>query len=141
MSPSPLSDPDRLRTLLRASTTVAVVGLSPRKERPSSFVARYLRHAGFKIVPVNPNAPEILGERSYATLTEAARDHTIDIVDIFRRSQAAGAVVDEALAISPRLIWLQLGVVDHAAAQRAQAAGVPFVMDQCLAVQHQRLEV
>jgi predicted CoA-binding protein len=81
-----------------------------------------------------------LGERSYPTLADAARDHVIDIVDVFRRSVFAGDVVDQAIAIRPQLIWLQRGVVDDAAAQRAAAAGIPIVMDSCLAVEHQRLE-
>ena len=103
-------------------------------------MARYLQRAGYRIVPVNPGHREILGERSYATLSAAARDHTIDVVDVFRRSEFAGAVVDEAIALHPRLIWLQQGVVDPAAQARAASAGIPFVMDSCLAVEHQALE-
>ena len=133
--------PGELRVLLREARTVAVVGLSPKTQRPSNSVARYLQGAGYRIVPVNPGHAEILGERSYPSLALAARDHTIDIVDVFRRSELAGGVVDEAIAIRPRLIWLQLGVVDDAAAERARAAGVPIVMDRCLAVEHRQLEV
>jgi predicted CoA-binding protein len=109
--------------------------------RPSYSVAQYLRRAGYRIVPVNPHAAEVLGERCYPSLTAAARDHTIDIVDVFRRSTFAGGVVDEAIPLEPRLIWLQQGVVDDAAAARAAAAGIPCVMDRCLAVDHQLLEV
>jgi uncharacterized protein len=133
--------PDGLRALLRDARTVAVVGLSPDPSRPSHSVARYLQGAGYRIVPVNPHHAIILGERSYPTLAAAAQDHTIDVVDVFRRSAFAGAVVDEALALRPRLIWLQQGVVDPAAAERARAAGIFFVMDRCLAVDHQLLEV
>jgi len=135
--------PDGLRSLLRDARTVAVVGLSPDPARPSHSVARYLLHAGFRIVPVNPHHAVILGERCYPSLATAARDHALDIVDVFRRSAFAGALVDEALALRPlpRLIWLQQGVVDPAAAERARSAGVPFVMDRCLAVDHQLLEV
>jgi predicted CoA-binding protein len=134
---------DALRTLLRAARTIAVVGLSPDPARPSHSVARYLQGAGFRIVPVNPHHAVILGERCHPSLAAAARDHALDIVDVFRRSQFAGGVVDEALALRPRprLIWLQQGVVDPAAAERARRAGVPFVMDRCLAVDHQQLEV
>ncbi len=133
-------DDDSLRSVLRAARTIAVVGLSPRTGRPSHVVARTLRHMGYRIVPVNPNHAEILGEPCYPTLARAALDHTIDIVDVFRRSEVAGDIVDQAIAIQPSLIWLQRGVVDQAAAQRAAAAGVPIVMDRCLAVEHQRLE-
>lgn len=132
---------DALRALLRDARTIAVVGLSPKPDRPSHGVARYLQGAGYRIVPVNPGHGEILGERSYPTLAAAARDHTIDVVDVFRRSEHAGGVVDEAIALRPRLIWLQQGVVDAAAAARAEAAGIAFVMDSCLAVQHRLLEV
>jgi len=130
---------DALRALLREARTVAVVGLSPKPERPSHGVARYLQRAGYRIVPVNPGHDEILGERSYRTLADAARDHAIDIVDVFRRSEHAGAVVDEAIAIRPKLVWLQLGVVDEAARARAEGAGIPIVMDRCLAIDHRQL--
>lgn len=133
--------PDVLRAILRDARTVAVVGLSPKPERPSNSVARYLQGVGYRVVPVNPGHAEILGERSYPSLTAAARDHAIDIVDVFRRSAAAGAVVDEAIPLRPRLIMLQVGVVDAAAQRRADAAGIPFVMDRCLAVEHRALEV
>lgn len=132
--------PAELRPLLEHAKTIAVVGLSPKTHRPSHGVARYLQAAGFRIVPVNPGHAEILGERCYPTLAAAARDHAIDVVDVFRRSELAGGVVDEALAIRPRLIWLQQGVVDHAAAERSRARGVAFVMDRCLAVEHKLLE-
>ena len=112
---------DALRALLREARTVAVVGLSPKPERPSHGVARYLQRAGYRIVPVNPGHDEILGERSYRTLADAARDHAIDIVDVFRRSEHAGAVVDEA------------------ARARAEGAGISIVMDRCLAIDHRRL--
>ena len=136
---------DQLRALLRRVRTIAVVGLSPKPVRPSHSVARYLQRAGggYRIVPVNPGHDEILGEKCYPTLTAAARDHRIDVVDVFRRSEHAGAVVDEAIALRPppQLIWLQQGVVDAAAQARAEAAGIAFVMDNCLAIDHRRLEV
>lgn len=129
--------PDALRALLRDARTIAVVGLSPDPARPSHSVARYLQRAGYRVVPVNPFHAVVLGERCYPSLAAAARDHAIDVVDVFRRSEHAGGVVEEALALRPRLIWLQQGVVDRAAAARAEAAGIPFVMDRCLAVDHQ----
>ena len=135
--------PDGLADLLRRARAIAVVGLSPKPIRPSHSVARYLQEAGYRIIPINPGHERILGEQSYPTLDAAARDHAIDIVNVFRRSEHAGAIVDQALALRPPplLIWLQQGVEDHAAAQRAAAAGVPFVMDDCLAVAHRHLEV
>ena len=135
--------PTTLRDLLQQARTIAVVGLSPKPIRPSNSVARYLQRAGYRIIPVNPGHDEILGEHSYPTLEAAARDQAIDIVDVFRRSEHAGGVVDEALALRPppQLIWLQQGVTDPAAEQRAVAAGIAFVMDLCIAIEHRHLEV
>ena len=133
-----MTDAD-LTAVLRVARTIAVVGLSPHAHRPSHGVARYLQRAGYRIVPVNPGHETILGERSYTTLGLAAADHAIDIVDVFRRSEFAGEVVDQALPLRPRLVFLQLGVTDDAAGDRARAAGVPFIQDRCLAVEHQRL--
>ena len=132
-----------LRDILATARTIAVVGLSPSPERPSQHVARYLQSVGYRIIPVNPHHASILGERSYPTLTAAAADHTIDVVDVFRRSAFVGPIVDEAISLRPppKLIWLQLGVVDEAAAERARAAGIPFVMDHCLMVEHRALGV
>jgi uncharacterized protein len=133
--------PEALRALLREAQTIAVVGLSPKPARPSHVVARYLQDAGYRIVPVNPGHATILGERCYPSLTAAARDHAITIVDVFRRSEFAGGVVDEAIPLRPRLIWLQVGVVDGAARDRAEAAGIPCVMDRCLMVEHRLVQV
>ncbi len=134
---------EELRALLRRVRTIAVVGLSPNPMRPSHSVARYLQRAGYRIVPVNPGHREILGERSYPTLSAAAHDHTLDVVNVFRRAERAGGVVDDAIALRPppQLIWLQLGVVDDGAQTRAESAGIPFVMDLCIAIEHSHLEV
>jgi predicted CoA-binding protein len=134
---------EQLRDLLRRARTIAVVGLSPKPVRPSYSVARYLQQQGYRILPVNPGHDEILGERCYPTLAAAARggEQQIDVVDVFRRSEHAGAVVDEAIPLRPLLIWLQQGVVDASAQARAEAAGVACVMDRCLAVDHRLLEV
>ena len=128
-----------LAAVLRDARTIAVIGLSPAPHRPSNEVARYLKQAGYRVIPVNPGHTAILGERSYASLGAAAADQTIDIVDVFRRSEFAGAVVDEALPLRPRLVFLQVGVTDDRAAGRARAAGIPFIQDRCLAVEHRRL--
>ena len=130
-----------LRDILGAARTVAVVGLSPTPGRPSNGVARYLQQAGYRVVPVNPHHRVILGEKSYPSLTAAAADHALDVVDVFRRSAFVGPIVDEAIQVRPRLIWLQVGVVDQAAQERAQAAGIPCVMDRCLMVDHRALGV
>jgi len=132
--------PADLERLVRDAKVIAVVGLSPKPVRPSNEVSAYMQEAGYRIVPVNPGHDRILGERSYRTLADAAREHVIDIVNVFRRSDLAGGVVDEAIALRPKLIWLQVGVVDEQAAARAAAASVPIVMDRCLAVYHQQLE-
>jgi len=133
--------PEALAALLREAKTIAVVGLSPKPWRASHQVARYLQRAGYRIVPVNPEHDAVLGERSYPTLNAAARSHPIDIVDVFRRTEFVGPIVDEAIRVKPppRLIWLQVGVVEEAAAARAAAAGIPCVMDRCLMVDHREL--
>lgn len=133
---------ERLRELLQESRTIAVVGLSPNPMRPSNSVAHYMQRSGYTIVPVNPGHAEILGEKCYRTLRDAAQAHAIDIVDVFRRSEHVGSIVDEALALTPKpkLIWLQLGIVDHDAQQRAESRGIPFIMDHCLAIEHGRLK-
>lgn len=128
-----------LRALLATPRTWAIVGCSPRASRPSWQVARLLQDRGNRIVPINPGAIEILGERCYPTLADAREDVEIEIVDIFRRSEQAGAHVDEAIAIGADVVWLQLGVIDVDAAARAQAAGLTVVMDRCPAIEIRRL--
>jgi len=130
---------DALRTLLHDAKTIAVVGLSPDPARPSHVVARYLRAAGYRIVPINPRHATLLDEPSYPTLAAAARVAPLDIVDVFRRSEFVGPIVAEAIPLRPRLIWLQVGVQDAAAGARAEAAGIPCIMNRCLMVDHQML--
>jgi predicted CoA-binding protein len=125
---------DTAEKILRAARTIAVVGLSANPRRPSHGVARYLQRAGYRIIPVNPNIGEALGERAYPTLSELPEP--VDVVDVFRRSEFAGAIVDEAIAIRARAVWLQDGVIDEAAAQRARAAGLDVVMDDCMMRRH-----
>jgi predicted CoA-binding protein len=125
---------DTADKILRAARTIAVVGLSANPRRPSHGVARYLQRAGYRIIPVNPNIGEVLGERAYPTLSELPEP--VDVVDVFRRSEFAGAIVDEAIAIRARAVWLQDGVIDEAAAQRARAAGLDVVMDDCMMRRH-----
>jgi predicted CoA-binding protein len=123
-----------IRAILLATRRVALVGASDRPDRPSFGVMRFLLERGYDVTPVNPvlAGREIQGRRVVATLAEAA---PLDLVDVFRRSSEAGAVVDEAVALGARAVWLQLGVVDEAAAARARGAGVPVVMDRCPAIE------
>jgi predicted CoA-binding protein len=120
--------------ILRSARTIAIVGLSANPRRPSHGVARYLQRAGYRIIPVNPNVSEVLGERAYATLAELPGP--VDVVEVFRRSEFVGAIVDEAIAIGAGAVWLQDGVVDEAAAERARAAGLDVVMDDCMMRRH-----
>ncbi len=125
--------------ILGTSRRIAVVGLSPRPERPSHGVASYLQRAGYTIVPVRPTGRTILGEPVQPDLRAAAALGPIDIVNVFRRSEFVPALRDDLLAVRPRLVWLQVGVRDAATARALEAAGIPVVMDRCLAVDHQFL--
>jgi uncharacterized protein len=130
---------DYLRGILTAARTIAVVGASPRPQRPSHGVMRFLQRHGYRAIPVNPFAAggEILGARVYARLADIPEP--VDMVDIFRRSEAAGAVVDEAIAMGAKFVWMQLDVRDAAAAARAEANGIKVVMDRCPAIEVPRL--
>jgi hypothetical protein len=129
---------DQIRELLQSARTIAIVGLSANPDRPSYGVASYLQRQGFRVIPVNPNlGGPVLGEQPYPTL--AAVPVPIDIVDIFRRSEFVSGVVDAALDVGAKAIWMQLGVVDEGAAARAEAAGLQVVMDRCIAVEHRLL--
>lgn len=127
---------DPIRALLETSRTTAVVGLSSSKMRPSHSVAEYLQRAGYKIIPVNPNETEVLGERAVARLEDI--NEKVDIVDIFRRSEFVPEVVESAIAIGAKAVWMQEGVIHEAAAQRASAAGLEVVMDKCILKEHAR---
>ena len=129
-----INDPETIKRILDECRTIAVVGLSSKSTRPSHGVAAYMQRAGYRVTPVNPNENEVLGEKSYASLAEVPG--RIDLVDVFRRSEEAGAAVDEAIAIGARAVWLQEGVIDHAAAQRAVDAGLLVVMDRCWLKEH-----
>jgi hypothetical protein len=128
-----------LRDILTTVRTVAVVGASPRPDRPSHRVMAYLQAHGYRAIPVNPTAAgdTIHGEKCRAALAEIGEP--VDMVDVFRRSDQAGAVVDEAIAAGAKIVWLQLGVRDDAAAARAEAAGLKIVMNRCPAIEIPRL--
>jgi predicted CoA-binding protein len=130
---------EAIRTILGEFQTWAVVGCSPDPGRASNRVAAMLRRRGKRIIPVNPHATEVLGERAYPSLHDLPAGTHVDVVDIFRRSAEAGAHVDEAIAIGARAVWMQLGVVDRAAAARAVEAGLLVVMDRCPSVEWPRL--
>jgi predicted CoA-binding protein len=130
---------DDIRWALTATRTWAVVGCSPDPRRDSHRIAALLQRRGFRVIPVNPAVEEVLGERCYPSLDAVPDAGEIDVVDIFRRASEAGAHVDEAVAIGARGVWMQLGVIDAAAAARARAAGLRVVMDRCPAIELPRL--
>ena len=113
---------------------IAVVGLSSDPSRASYGVARYMQRHGYQVIPVNPNESEILGERAYPSLSDLAERP--DVVDVFRRPEHVAAVVDEAIEVGAKAIWLQLGVIDEQAAQKARDAGLLVVMDRCIKIEH-----
>lgn len=136
------SDPF-LHEVLTTTRVVAVVGVSPNPVRPSYFVARYLALKGFRVIPVNPGqaGSSLLGERVYPDLASIPKDAKVDMVDIFRRSDAVPAIVDEAIAHLPdlRTIWMQIGVQHPEAAARAEAAGLRVIQNRCPKIEYQRL--
>jgi predicted CoA-binding protein len=135
------SEDDKIRTMLLESRVVALVGASPSPERDSHNVMAFLQRRGYRVIPVNPRceAREILGERVVARLEDIAEP--VDLVDIFRRSDQAGAAVDSAIAIRARFVWMQLGVRDADAGARAEAAGLQVVMDRCPKIEIPRLGI
>lgn len=122
--------------ILRTARTVAVVGLSPDPSRPSHTVASYLKRQGYRIIPVNPTVPEVLGEKSYPDLRSVPEP--VDVVDVFRRPEFVPDIVEDAIAIGAKAVWLQEGVVHPQAAERARQAGLRVVMDRCMLKEHQR---
>jgi uncharacterized protein len=128
-----------IRQSLANCKTIAVVGLSPKPHRDSFRVAKYMQDRGFRIVPINPNAPEVLGEKAYASLTEAAQHERIDMVNCFRNSEDIPPIAAEAIAIGAKSLWLQIGVVNDAAAKQAKDAGLVVVQNLCLMVEHRQL--
>ena len=127
---------DVIGRILDGTRTIAVVGLSPSPHRPSYGVAAYLKAQGFRIIPVNPNCDEVLDEKCYADLTQIP--DSIDLVDIFRRSEFVPPVVEQAIEVGAKYVWMQDGVVHHNAAAAASSAGLLVVMDDCIYRQHRR---
>jgi uncharacterized protein len=128
---------DEIIEILRAPTTVAVVGISDKPDRDSFQVAKYLLEQGYQVIPVNPTLETVLGQRCYPSLRDVPE--RIDIVDIFRRSDAVPEIVDEAIEVGAKVVWMQLGVVHEEAAEKAQQAGLKAVMYRCIKRDHSRL--
>ena len=140
---NPIALADRLPYILQHCRTIAVVGLSPKPHRASFDVSRYMQAAGYRIIPVNPvvaaSGEKVLGETVYASLLEAARHEKIELVNCFRNSEDIPPVVDEAIAIGAKAVWMQLGISHAAAAAKAEEAGLMVVQDHCLKIDHRVL--
>ena len=128
-----------IKKILSDSKTVAVVGISPKEDRPSYIVASYLKSKGYRIIPVRPDGEEILGEKVYHSLTEIPKGVGVDVVDIFRRSEDVPPIVEEAIQRKARVVWMQEGVIHKEAEQKAEKAGLKVVMDRCMKKEHQKL--
>jgi predicted CoA-binding protein len=126
-----------LRRVLQSNRVIAVVGLSPDWNRPSYFAAKYMLEHGYTVIPVNPSAPEILGQKCYPDL--AAIPFKVDMVDVFRKPEDVPPIADAALRIGAKCLWLQLGVINEAVAEQASAAGLDVVMDRCVKIEYARL--
>ena len=129
-------DGDPITKILRESKNIAVVGLSSNPMRPSYGVTEYMQGAGYRIIPVNPNETEVLGEKSYARLEDVPEK--IDIVNVFRRAEDVAPVVKSAVRIGAKVVWMQIGVENEEAAERARAAGLTVIEDACILVEHRR---
>ena len=130
-----LSNLGEITKILKTSKTIAVVGLSPKISRPSNMVAQYLIETGFKVIPVNPGQEEILGQKCYPNLSSIPIP--VDIVDIFRRPEDIPPIVDDAITISAKVVWMQEGIVNQEAAQKAIEAGLKVIMDRCIKTDHE----
>ena len=133
LQPIPYSDA-KIRSILERVRTIALVGASPNWNRPSYFVMKYLQGKGYRVIPVNPQESEILGEKSYARLEDIPE--RVDIVNIFRRPEFVPEIVDAAIRIGARAVWMQEGVIHHEAAERARRAGLVVFMDACILKEH-----
>ena len=132
-----MDDIEGLRRILKQNHTIAVVGLSAQWFRPSFFAAKYLQEHGYRVIPVNPAYPEVLGEKCYASLRDIP--DRVDVVDVFRKSDDVPPIVEDAIAIGAKVCWMQIGVIHEAAAGRAREAGLEVVMNRCMKIEHARL--
>lgn len=133
----PDADINTLRRILKTSRTIAVVGLSADWFRPSYFAAKYMLEHGYRIIPVNPRYPEILGQKCHASLRDIPEP--VDLVDVFRKTDDVLPIAEDAIAIGAKVLWQQIGVTNEAAADKARAAGLDTVMDRCVKIEHGRL--
>lgn len=129
----------KLQNILQRKCAIAVVGLSGNWYRPSFFAAKYMQQHGYRVIPVNPNYEEILGEKCYADLAAIPKEAGVEIVDVFQRAERTPAIAEAAVAIGAKVLWLQLGVVSEEARRIAEAGGVEVVMDRCVKIEHARL--
>lgn len=134
--PARYQDVETIRAVLREAKTIAVVGLSPDPSRPSNGVARYLQAQGYRIAPVNPMEKRLLGETSYATLSDIP--FPVDVVDVFRRSEFVPAIAEEAVKIGAKALWLQLGVISPEGEETAERGGLRVVVNRCMEIEHER---
>jgi predicted CoA-binding protein len=130
---------EELKQILKSSKTVAVVGISPKEDKPSFRVAAYLQSKGYRIIPVRPDGDTILGEKVYPHLMEIPEGIEIDVVDIFRKSEEVPPIVEEAIRRGAKIIWMQEGVIHQKAGEEAERAGLKVVMDLCIKKEHERL--
>jgi hypothetical protein len=132
-----VEDINSLRRILGECRVLAVVGLSANWHRPSNFAAKYMQEHGYRVIPVNPQYKEVLGEKCYASLKEIP--HKVDLVDVFRKTEDVGPIAEDAIAIGARVLWQQIGVKNAAAAELARSKGLETVMDRCVKIEHGRL--
>jgi predicted CoA-binding protein len=130
---------EEIKKILSSSKTIAVIGISPKEDRPSYIVAFYLKSKGYRIIPVRPDGEWILGEKVYPSLSEIPKEIGVDVVDIFRRSEDVPPIVEEAILRGARVVWMQEGVIHKEAGEKAEKAGLKVVMDRCMKKEHQRL--
>jgi predicted CoA-binding protein len=130
---------EEIKNILSTYKTVAVVGISPKEDRPSHIVASYLKSKGYRIIPIRPDGDILLGEKIYPSLQEIPREIEVDIVDIFRKSEDVLPVVKEAIQRRAKVVWMQEGIVNSEAAAKAELAGLKVVMDRCIKKEHQKL--
>ena len=130
---------DEIKKILSRSKTIAVIGISPKEDRPSYIVAFYLKSKGYRIIPVRPDGEWILGEKVYRSLSEIPKEIGVDVVDIFRRSEDVPPIVEEAIQREAKVVWMQEGVIHKEAGEKAEKAGLKVVMDRCMKKEHQRL--